>query len=143
MSGERTHTMLTNVIDMTTTSDNSPRREDVAKGAQKVVIVNGGDEVLELLETVLDAGHYDVVFVESANHAYSQIKKVQPNLVILCLDMDDDEGFRVLSMLKLDATTRDIPVVTYTSAGPSPDMEEEEVDDASSVFPPRAQMLMN
>ena len=46
--------------------------------AQKVVIVNGTPEILELLETVLEAGHYDVVFVESNAHAYSQIKRVQP-----------------------------------------------------------------
>ena len=46
-------------------------------------------KILELLETVLDAGHYDVVFVESSEHAYSQIKRVQPNLVILCVRIDD------------------------------------------------------
>jgi len=40
--------------------------------AQKVVIVNGGNEVPELLDTVLDAGSYDVVFVEAIAHAYSQ-----------------------------------------------------------------------
>src|SRR5262245_43261664 len=82
---------------------------------QKVVIVNGSSEVLELLETVLDEGHYDVVFVESSQHAYSQIKRVQPNLVILCVRIDDAEGFQVLSMMKLDADTRNIPVLTYTT----------------------------
>ena len=56
-----------------------------ATATQKVVIVNGNTEMLDLLETVLDAGHYDVVFVESSEHAYSQIKRVQPNLVILCV----------------------------------------------------------
>ena len=71
--------------------------------------------MLELLETVLDAGHYDVVFVESSEHAYSQIKRVQPNLVILCVRIDDAEGFQVLSMLKLDEDTRGIPVLTYTT----------------------------
>src|SRR5712692_5785366 len=82
---------------------------------QRVVIVNGNAEILELLETVLDAGHYDVVFVESSQRAYSQIKRVQPNLVILCVRIDDAEGFQVLSMLKLDAAKRDIPVLTYTT----------------------------
>ncbi len=37
----------------------------VTTPTQKVVIVNGNPEVLELLESVLEAGHYDVVFVES------------------------------------------------------------------------------
>src|SRR5206468_10622795 len=83
--------------------------------SQKVMIVNGSSDVLEVLEPVLDAGRYDVVFVESGAHAYSQIKRVQPNLVILCIRMDDAEGFQVLSMLKLDPDTREIPVVTYAS----------------------------
>jgi PleD family two-component response regulator len=96
-----------------------------APPAQKVVIVNGNAEILHLLESVLDAGHYDVVFVEPSAHAYSQIKRVQPNLVILCVRISDLGGFHVLSMLKLDADTRDIPVLTYTveSDGDEPDEE--------------------
>src|SRR6478735_2028417 len=83
--------------------------------SQKVLIVNGSSDVLEVLEPVLEAGNYDVVFVESSGHAYSQIRRVQPDLVILCVQLDDVEGLHVLSMLKLDAETRNIPVVTYTS----------------------------
>src|SRR3954471_23089795 len=96
---------------------------------QKVVIVNGRAEILELLETVLEAGHYDVVFVESSQHAYSQIKRVQPNLVILCVRIEDADGLQVLSMLKLDAGTRDIPVLTYTTE--EVDEAEEEASEAS------------
>ena len=55
-----------------------------AAPVQKVVVVNGNTEVLGMLETVLDAGRYDMVFVESSERAYSQIKKVLTNLVILC-----------------------------------------------------------
>ena len=51
---------------------------------QKVVVVDGNAEVLGMLEAVLDAGRYDMVFVESSDHAYSQIKKVLPDLVIVC-----------------------------------------------------------
>ena len=140
--------MLTNVIDMTTTpvGDDSDRPRDLASSAvrtaQKVVIVNGGDEVLELLETVLDAGNYDVVFVESARHAYSQIKKVQPNLVILCLDLDGDEGFRVLSMLKLDDETRDIPLLTC-AVGPRDERDDEPEPSEEEVFAPRPVLRMN
>lgn len=82
---------------------------------QKVVVVNGSTEVLGMLEAVLDAGRYDMVFVESSDHAYAQIKKVLPNLVILCARIENLEGFQLLTMLKLDAETRDIPVLTYTS----------------------------
>jgi CheY-like chemotaxis protein len=82
---------------------------------QKVVVVNGNTEVLGMLETVLDAGRYDMVFVESSDRAYSQIKRVVPQLVILCTRIDELAGFQLLTMLKLDPDTRQVPVLTYTT----------------------------
>jgi PleD family two-component response regulator len=116
-----------------------------ATGTQKVVIVNGSTEMLELLEGVLDAGHYDVVFVESNEHAYSQIKRVQPNLVILCVRIEDLEGFQVLSMLKLDEQTRQIPVLTYTTEydGEESDDDGRELSDAEIFTPKLAFERMN
>ena len=93
--------------------------------SQNVVIVNGCPEMLATLETVLDAGHYDVVFVESSEHAYSQIKRVQPHLVILCVGIDDGDGLQVLSMLKLDKETRGIPVLTYPMERPGHELDGE------------------
>jgi len=101
---------------------------------QKVVIVNGSTDMLALLESVLAAGHYDVVFVESSEHAYSHIKRVQPNLVILCMSLEDHDGFQVLSMLKLDNETRRIPVLTYATEFEGQEVEEE--------FPETSEMEM-
>jgi CheY-like chemotaxis protein len=97
----------------------------VVTPVQKVVVVNGNTEVLGMLETVLDAGRYDMVFVESSEHAYSQIKKVLPNLVILCTRIEELDGFQLLTMLKLDADTRAIPVLTYTTEYEGQDFEDE------------------
>jgi PleD family two-component response regulator len=137
--------MLTNAA-YATSSEADLRGSDtaLAAGAQKVVIVNGSAEMLELLETVLDAGNYDVVFVESNEHAYSQIKRVQPNLVILCLRIDDVVGFQVLSMLKLDGDTRGIPVLTYTTEydGEEPEEDLEESSD-QEIFAPKPAVRMN
>ena len=137
--------MLTNAA-YASSSDTDLRGSDtvLAGGAQKVVIVNGSAEMLELLETVLDAGNYDVVFVESNEHAYSQIKRVQPHLVILCLRIDDVVGFQVLSMLKLDGETRSIPVLTYTTEydGEEPEEDAEEASD-QEIFAPKSAVRMN
>ena len=133
--------MMTNAA----TTDSLRQHAAAATTAQKVVIVNGSTEMLDLLETTFDAGHYDVVFVESSQHAYSQIKRVQPNLVILCVRIDDADGFQVLSMLKLDEETRGIPVITYTR-----EQDRDESDEAyaepsgSELFPaPAAAIWMN
>ena len=125
--------MLTNggtLIGATTTTR---RPVSTAEGTQKVVIVNGSPEILELLENVLDAGRYDIVFVESSAHAYSQIKRVQPNLVILCVRIDSMETFQVLSMLKLDEETRNIPILTYTADVEGQSTEEDADDEPSEA----------
>ena len=112
--------------------------------SQRVLIINGNSDMLEMLEPVLDGGNYDVVFIESSAHGYSQVRQVKPDLVILCLDMDDAEGLRVLSMLKLDPVTRDIPVLTCT-APPTLDADEDDdaQDDQETFFVQRPAPRMN
>jgi CheY-like chemotaxis protein len=118
----------------------------VAKPVQKVVVVNGNTEVLTLLETVLDAGRYDMVFVESGDRAYSQIRKVLPNLVILCARIEDLDGFQLLTMLKLDPETRQIPVLTYTTEYEGQDFDaaiSQIADEEEEVLPTRSALRMN
>lgn len=111
---------------------------------QKVVIVNGSPGILDLLETLPGTGCYDVVFVESSAHAYSQIKRVRPNLVILCLRLEDPDGFQVLSMLKLDDETRAIPVLTCTAEYEGRESAEEAPEPLDSeIFTPTPAMRMN
>jgi CheY-like chemotaxis protein len=112
---------------MMTTSNAIHTRRAVS---QQVVVVSKQSQLNGLLESVLDAGQYDVVFVESTEHAYSHIKRLTPHLIIVCLDIEDMDGFQVLSMLKLDPETRDIPVVTCTVT-----QEEEVTRDASLDMP--------
>ena len=121
------------------------RPVSTAEGTQKVVIVNGSPEILELLENVLDAGRYDIVFVESSAHAYSQIKRVQPNLVILCVRIDSVETFQVLSMLKLDEDTRNIPILTYNAdvEGQSTEEDAEDEPSESEIFASTQILRMN
>ena len=135
--------MLTNPL--TTTEPQATWPMSASAVAQKVVIVNGSSGILELLETVLEAGHYDIVFVESSEHAYSQIKRVMPNLVILCVRIEDLDGFQVLSMLKLDEETRGIPVLTYTTEyeGQVPEEEEAAEPQDTQMFAAKPAMQMN
>lgn len=79
------------------------------------MIVNGDERAVRLLDAVVESGRYDVVFVESTAHAYSQIKRLRPNLVVICTRLGEMDGFQVLTMLKLDEQTRSIPVLTYAS----------------------------
>ena len=117
-----------------------------ATPVQKVVVVNGNTEVLGMLETVLDAGRYDMVFVESSDRAYSQIKKVVPTLVILCTRIEELDGFQLLTMLKLDEETKDIPILTYTTEYEGQDFDSAisqlaDADDEEDFLPPQRPAL--
>ena len=86
---------------MTTTETRTPLTGKVA--SQQVVVVSKESQLNGLLETVLDAGQYDVVVVESTEHAYSHIKRLAPHLIIVCLDIDDIDGFQVTATSRLNA----------------------------------------
>jgi PleD family two-component response regulator len=119
---------------------------NVITPVQKVVVVNGNTEVLGMLETVLDAGRYDMVFVESSDRAYSQIKKVLPNLVILCARIEELNGFQLLTMLKLDDETKAIPVLTYTTEYEGQDFDSaisQLAEDEEEMLPSRPALRMN
>lgn len=137
--------LLTNVVAKTELQqDTIVSSRAASKGAQTVMIINGNPESLAFLEVLVDAGHYDVVFVESVAHAYSQVKRVQPDLVILCVNIDDCDSLQVLSMLRLDEETRGIPVLTYATDDEVQE-EEEEQEDGSGVhlFSSPPAILMN
>jgi CheY-like chemotaxis protein len=126
---------------MTTTDTRTPMA--VKPAPQQVVVVSKQSQMTGLLETVLDAGQYDVVFVESTEHAYSHIKRLSPNLIIVCLDIDEMDGFQVLSMLKLDNETKGIPVVTCTVSASDDDMPDEAMEPPDDVFSEAPAMAMN
>jgi CheY-like chemotaxis protein len=126
---------------MTTADVRTPTT--VRSHSQQVVVVSKQSQLNGLLETVLDAGQYDVVFVESTEHAYSHIKRLTPHLIIVCLDIDDLDGFQVLSMLKLDDETKGIPVVTCTMSQDDQVAENESLDPHDDVFSQPAMMQLN
>src|ERR1700757_5174551 len=93
----------------------TPRQPHNAGRTMKTIAVVARQGHAELVDALLDAGDYDVVFIESVEHAYSHIKRVAPHVVIVCLDDDDFRCVQVLSMLKLDSATSRIPVITHLS----------------------------
>jgi CheY-like chemotaxis protein len=119
-------------------------RNQASLPSQTVVVVNGSTSVIGMLEAVLEAGRYDMVFLDAGDNAYSQIKALQPNLVILCTRIEALDGFQLLTMLKLDATTRDIPVLTYTTEYEGQDFDLEAVpqeDDTTALLSTQAPVM--
>ena len=119
-------------MDVTNATETRVSRSTVATGSQpgchkqvpvpmrrvprSVMVIGRLPQPQHLLDTVANAQAYDVVIVEPLEQAYSKVKQVLPDLIVLCLPIDDLDACQVLSMLKLDQATSRIPVVTYEAS---------------------------
>jgi CheY-like chemotaxis protein len=98
-----------------------------------------------VLGSAICAVDHDVVLVEPTDHAYSHIKEIRPDLVIVCMSGDDIDGCRVLSMLALDRETSAIPVLTHvtSSAGGFTEPSDSNGHDIGSMSAAHARVVLN
>lgn len=80
-----------------------------------VMVVGGGPDVLPRVEPLLPGGGYEVEFVGLDQEPYGCIVDAPPDLLVVCLRIEDAAGFQFLSMLQMDPVTRRLPVLTYTT----------------------------
>lgn len=71
----------------------------------------------ELLDMLLvDDSSYDVIFVESIARAYSRVRELRADLIVLFIEIDDEDACRLLSMLHNDRALRGISVVVHATS---------------------------
>lgn len=80
---------------------------------QLAVFVGGGTEAIAIVEPVLDGCSYTVEFVDADDEPYATIAALKPDLVVVSLRLEDEAGFQLLTMLRLDPKTASITVLSY------------------------------
>lgn len=81
----------------------------------KVLIVDDEPFNVDVLQQELEELDYQVITASNGKEALEQIKKHQPDLILLDLMMPVLDGFAVLSEVKADAVLRDIPVIIVSA----------------------------
>ena len=106
----------------------------MTSGRPLSVVAVTGDALQEtLLDALLDDRNpYDAVFVESVARAYGRIRQIVPELIIVLTRIDDGETCRLLTMLALDRSVREIPVMTWAIAEDAPQPGEAVVEERST-----------
>lgn len=79
---------------------------------EAVALVDATADVLEFVESTLEGHCYNVLLLDSRAHAHAEIKRLRPRVVVVCTRFDRLDSFQLLTMLKLDSATSDIPFVT-------------------------------
>ena len=81
----------------------------------KVLVVDDEPFNVDVLQQELEELDYQVITASNGKEALEQIKKHQPDLILLDLMMPVLDGFAVLLEVKADAVLRDIPVIIVSA----------------------------
>lgn len=82
---------------------------------RKILVTDDDPRNRKLLETLLQAGGYEVNCADSGEAALEAIAAEQPDLILLDLMMPGMDGFEVVKQLKADSATRGIPIIMVTA----------------------------
>jgi CheY-like chemotaxis protein len=83
--------------------------------ARRLLLVDDEADVRELMTSVLESNGYEVIAVESGAEALAFLARDTPCLMLLDLEMDDMNGWEVLSAIE----PRRVPTVVVTGSSAS------------------------
>ena len=93
----------------------------MAEAPAKILVVDDEEKNVKLLEARLIPHGYTVCTASNGEHALEQVRREQPDLIILDILMPGMDGFTVCKTLKDDPETRLIPVIIMTALGQKED----------------------
>lgn len=87
----------------------------------KLLVVEDNSDILRLLETTLTFKGYHVVTARNGNEALEAIEQERPSVIITDILMPQMDGFSLVHHLRLNPSTRDIPVVFLSATYVTPE----------------------
>lgn len=91
---------------------------------KKILIADDRSEVVELVKVTLEGEGYRTIDASDGREALEKIRKEKPDLILLDIVMPKMDGFEVLSKVKKDPKTKEIPIVMLTAQGQKVDQEK-------------------
>ncbi len=106
------------------------------RGPIHSILVIDDDEVARYMVAKLLAGtHYEVIEAGSGADGVRLARERQPQVIFLDFVLPGMNAFDVLDELKLDASTRNIPVIIHTSRNLADDERQRLAVDAATILP--------
>lgn len=81
----------------------------------QILVVDDSTKNLQLVSNVLYENGYNVTITTSGIQALESIKSQIPDLILLDVHMPEMDGFEVCRQLKLDDSTKEIPIIFLTA----------------------------
>lgn len=84
-------------------------------GAKRILLIEDNAVNRRLAQFLLKSQGYEVWEVTNASEAFDALKKNQPDLILMDIQLPGMDGLTATRHLKADPVTRDIPVLAVTS----------------------------
>lgn len=83
--------------------------------SQKILAVDDEPDILRLTQFLLESWGYEVSTASSGKEAVEQAQEVEPDLILMDVNMEEMNGFEACEKIKSDFATSFIPVIMLTS----------------------------
>lgn len=97
--------------------DNELKPTDMSQGKYHLLVAAKNAELLQDTANSLKKGDFKVTFAENGKDVLSLVKKENPDMLLLDVDMDGLDGIEVCWEIKSDPSTQFLPVVFYSERG--------------------------
>ena len=94
-------------------------KESLGIDMPKVLVVDDDPDAVELVASMIAPAGFEVLCAYGGEEGINKSFSEHPNVLILDLMMPDVSGFDVVSRLKTDPATRNIPIIICTSRDPT------------------------
>lgn len=91
--------------------------------AKKILIVEDDEFLRTLNAKRLETEGFEVSVAVDGSEALTKLTELKPDLVFLDLLLPNVDGFEVLTKIKQDEATKDIPVIVFSNLGQPEDIE--------------------
>nr|WP_067056463.1 response regulator [Mucilaginibacter sp. L294] len=82
---------------------------------KKILIVDDNELIVEVMSYILINSGYEVSSLPNGDHVIEEIKSTHPDLLIIDAIMPGMDGRDICKILKLNKTTKDLPVIICSS----------------------------
>ncbi|MFC1480143.1 PleD family two-component system response regulator [Candidatus Omnitrophota bacterium] len=111
----------------------------------KILVVDDEPIIVKLLTNRLEVSGYDVITATDGEKALEEVRREQPDLLILDIVLPKIDGYKLCELLKSDEKYSKIPVIMLSASVKKKDLEmaEKMGADAYMVKPFNARELLS
>lgn len=83
---------------------------------EKILIIDDDEQIASYVKLSFTLAGYSVEWLRDGRTAVEKVHKIAPDAIILDLNLPGTNGFRVCEQLRLDTTTRAIPIIVVSGS---------------------------